>query len=638
MFAQRFDPGRKRRLSESDRDLGLESSEDDKSVSQGSRAMDVDLDDEELDEEIMTAKHDEHEDNDGSTEESDDSDSSEQETKDLLSSSSSDSSSSDSTESESESESDSESDSSEASDTSVSDTVGYTKDEKQIDDDYTSKYKNVFEKFQNATESQAPVQEQDISDTEMHDIAPLPQPELPRDYRLRITTSNTLDWLAKPSFANPEETAAFESFGLSSNMLKNLKSLGFTDAFSVQISVMNLMLNDSKYNKLNPDSKGDILVNASTGSGKTLAYLIPIIESLTSRVVPRVRAIILVPTKPLVNQVKSTLGQLTKGTNLYVMNLKSDISIKVEGDKLMSNEPDIIVSTPGRLVEHITNESISLKSLRYLVIDEADRLLNQSFQNWCTILINKIESYKVNVVKSWKQPVQKLIFSATLTTDAGKLSLLKFYKPRLIIVNDKEKLVNELFSTPKNLSEYIIKFGSSKNSIKPLILAKFLIKSNKLQNVLIFTKSNESSIRLAKLLDLLFQQFGSSIAVNYLNSTNNSSLIRNKMFKDFQAGNIRVLVVTDLIARGIDVSTITEVINYDLPYSSREYVHRVGRTARANNHGNAYSLVFGKGEQKWFLKIMKDVSRDTAIEHLDLELIEEGDQQKYKEALSNIRQ
>ena len=389
-------------------------------------------------------------------------------------------------------------------------------------------------------DEETPEEKEDI---EMQDLVPLPQPELPRDKRLVSTAAhlNNLDWLTTPIYTAPEETKPFAEFQnppLSSLMIKNLRNMGFESAFSVQISVLNLMLKDIERNRLQPDMRGDLLVNASTGSGKTLAYLIPIIESLQTVKVPRVRAIILVPTKPLINQVKTTLNQLSKGTNLSIVSLKNDLSIKEEGIKLQTNEPDIIVSTPGRLVDHLTNGYISLKNLQYLVIDEADRLLNQSFQNWCQILISKIDEFtnikERNISNSWKLNVQKMIFSATLTTDAGKLSLLKFHKPRLIIVNNKEQLVNEMFSLPATLNEFKLQFGSAKSSLKPLILSKFLLGKNKLANVLIFTKSNDASLRLSRLLSLIMNKLGSeTINIAYIDSTNNTTSVRSKILKDF---------------------------------------------------------------------------------------------------------
>ena len=517
----------------------------------------------------------------------------------------------------------------------------------EVDPDYIHKHQAIFNKFKQSTESETIEQDkeedgEEDANIEQHSLVPLPQPALPRDRKLSSVSTHTknLDWLTKPQYASPLDKKAFTDFKLSSFMIKNLEKMGFTEAFSVQISVLNMMLPEIEAQKLKPDRVGDILVNASTGSGKTLAYLIPIIESLYRRVVPRVRAIILVPTKPLINQVKSTLLQLSSGTNLQIAALKNDVSISDEKDLLTKSVPDIIVSTPGRLVEHLLNDSINLSSLQYLIIDEADRLLNQSFQNWSNVLLDKIDS-QINIAEVWKLSVQKLVFSATLTTDAGKLSSLKFYNPRLIIVNDSKQLVNEIFTVPVTLSEFKIHLGVAKNSLKPLILTKFLISTNKLSNVLIFTKSNESSIRLTELLTSLFQKLSINLKIAFINSTNNRTSIRSKILKQFSNQEVNILITTDLIARGIDVASITDVINYDLPNSSREYVHRVGRTARANQVGHAYSFCFGKGENSWFNKLAHEVSRSKEVENVDLnvkELISDRDEEVYQRALHELQQ
>lgn len=517
----------------------------------------------------------------------------------------------------------------------------------EVDPDYIHKHQAIFNKFKQSTESETIEQDkeedgEEDANIEQHSLVPLPQPALPRDRKLSSVSTHTknLDWLTKPQYASPLDKKAFTDFKLSSFMIKNLEKMGFTEAFSVQISVLNMMLPEIEAQKLKPDRVGDILVNASTGSGKTLAYLIPIIESLYRRVVPRVRVIILVPTKPLINQVKSTLLQLSSGTNLQIAALKNDVSISDEKDLLTKSVPDIIVSTPGRLVEHLLNDSINLSSLQYLIIDEADRLLNQSFQNWSNVLLDKIDS-QINIAEVWKLSVQKLVFSATLTTDAGKLSSLKFYNPRLIIVNDSKQLVNEIFTVPVTLSEFKIHLGVAKNSLKPLILTKFLISTNKLSNVLIFTKSNESSIRLTELLTSLFQKLSINLKIAFINSTNNRTSIRSKILKQFSNQEVNILITTDLIARGIDVASITDVINYDLPNSSREYVHRVGRTARANQVGHAYSFCFGKGENSWFNKLAHEVSRSKEVENVDLnvkELISDRDEEVYQRALHELQQ
>lgn len=515
------------------------------------------------------------------------------------------------------------------------------------DSEYVNKHHTIFDKFKQSTTTDKNTQGSQITKEEeiavnTQDLVPLPQPELPRDKKLSSMSTHlkNLDWLTEPQYVSPSDSKSFNDFQLSPFMINNLENMGFSTAFAVQVSVLEMMTPELRARKLMPDAFGDILVNASTGSGKTLAYLIPIIESLHKRVVPRVRAIILVPTKPLINQVKATLLQLSSGTNLQIMALKNDISISDERELLRNSIPDILVSTPGRLVEHLIGDSITLSSLQFLVIDEADRLLNQSFQNWSQILLDRMNN-EININEEWRLLVQKLVFSATLTTDAGKLSSLKFYKPRLIVVNDTKQLVNEIFTVPTTLSEFKIHLGVAKSSLKPLILARFLISKGKLSNVLVFTKSNESSIRLAELLTILFKKLSIDVNVSFINSTNNRTSVRTKILKQFDSQTINILIATDLIARGIDLTSITDVINYDLPNSSREYVHRVGRTARANQIGHAYSFCFGKGENSWFNSLIKDVSRKGEVENIDLavgELISTSDEEAYLSSLEQLQQ
>ena len=544
--------------------------------------------------------------------------------------------------------------------TNSSKTVVENEDPMEIDTEpiendpkYTSKHSAIFKKLNKAitkenNDDSENENELSSSDEEMQDLAPIPQPILPRDKRLKSNTfhSKNLDWLATPVYAKADFVQSFETFQLSPFMLTNLSKLGYENAFSVQCSMLSLVMPEIRQSLVSPDFHGDVLANASTGSGKTLAYLIPIVELLQSRIVPRVRAIILVPTKPLISQVKQTFIQLSRGTNLTVVSLKNDISIADEARKLMSNEPDIIISTPGRLVDHLQNGSINLKALKYLVIDEADRLLNQSFQNWAQILNSKLAELNdaaADISSSFQVKVQKFIFSATLTTDSGKLSLLNLVKPRLLIVNDSESLAqSQAFAVPSSLSEYKIQLGTSKLSLKPVILAKYLIQTKKLSDCLIFTKSNESSLRLARILGLLMHKFGLKSQVAYLNSTNNTTGIRTKLLNQFQKGEIQFIVATDLLARGIDLTSIKTVINYDLPNSSREYVHRVGRTARAGLAGDAYTLSFGKGEGKWFKKLMEEVGRGEGklIQDVELDvkvLVSKVDESVYEECLKELQ-
>ncbi|KAH3670556.1 hypothetical protein OGAPHI_001071 [Ogataea philodendri] len=485
------------------------------------------------------------------------------------------------------------------------------------EDDEPDLHSSVFERYNRTMSLQdklddpngdASVSEQ--ADVEM-DVAPLPQPKLPRDKSLysQERKNKNLDWLTEPEYHDTLQTKPFKEFepAIDSAIISNLESkFGISSAFSVQINVIESLMRDIAANRLDPTPFGDYLVNASTGSGKTLAYLIPIVHSLIGRVVPRIRCIILVPTKPLITQVYATILQLTRGININALALRSDTSVKEETDKLATVNPDILVTTPGRLVEHVTN-GLDLSQLRFLVVDEADRLLNQSFQNWCDVLVSKLEQQQQfgpgqTFYNTFGVKCTKLIFSATLTTDSEKLHHLKLFKPKLIVINNTEQLVNELYQIPLNLEEKYIRVNEKLSFFKPMVLLKFLQQQQYSSHGLVFTKSNESAIRLSRLLSILCTKLQLDLdilCINYSLKTQQRTQLLRRF--DEQGG---ILVATDLIARGMNMDSIKFVVNYDLPLSTKEYIHRVGRTARANRPGTAFTLCFGDGEYKWFKKLV----------------------------------
>lgn len=519
--------------------------------------------------------------------------------------------------------------------------------EEKVIDNYVNMHSKIFSKFKsirplNVVESD---KEDEREKVEVQALAPIPQPEIPKDEVLSsaLTYLKNLNWLAKPAVSTSGNQRPFTEFPLNETILRNLTKLGFTSAFSVQISVLELMLEDIRKNKLCPDFRGDVLVNSSTGSGKTLAYAIPIIQALQERMVPRVRAIVLVPTKPLITQVAATLRAISLGTLLTVISLMNDLSLNEEAVRLTANVPDIIVSTPGRLVDHLLAGVISLEALRFLVIDEADRLLHLAYQNWCQIVVSNIEKWYEslsNLANKWALMPQKLVFSATLTTDAGKLSLLKLCKPRLLVINSINKPNQEMFTVPSTLKEHKMYFTTEKSAQKPLLLAKFLLDTRRLESVLIFAKSNDATLRLTRLLNDLLEKFlfRNKIIVAYMNSTNNTSSIRARTLRDFDEKRINILVATDLIARGIDITSIACVVNYDLPTSSREYVHRVGRTARANSMGEAFTMCFGGKETKWFTTMMSDIDRFNDIEDAQTPTVDDDDEEIYNKVMAKFLQ
>ncbi|KAF9241408.1 DEAD-domain-containing protein [Melanogaster broomeanus] len=403
----------------------------------------------------------------------------------------------------------------------------------------------------------------------------------------------------------------------------------------------------------------DVCVSAPTGSGKTLAYVLPILETLTNRVVTRLRALIVLPTRDLVNQVRETFEAVGKGRGLKIGTATGQHSFPHEQAQLVletaselqggSSKVDVLVCTPGRLMDHLNGTpNFSLQHLRFLVIDEADRLLAQSFQDWLVQVLAAIHHRtpsedvfespsddvhlvpsnsslapaslrplsEVDVSERREPSCQKLLFSATLTRDPGKLASLGLREPKYFVVQNQVEgmvpgpldLVSERFTMPATLTEHMIVCESS---TKPLLLLH-LIHNHSVRNAIVFTKSSESTTRLVCLLEF-FEELTVSDQDHILIRAYSSDLPageRKSILEQFKAQEVHILVCSDLISRGIDVSHVSHVVSYDVPIDMRKYVHRVGRTARAGRDGDAWTLV-EEQEARYFKSMLKE------YDHLD---------------------
>ncbi|KAJ3202168.1 ATP-dependent RNA helicase dbp6, partial [Clydaea vesicula] len=525
----------------------------------------------------------------------------------------------------------------------------------------------------------------------------------------------------------------FLEYNFSTATEQNLKKANFVKLFPVQQATFSLLSKSTLANKFT----SDVLVSAMTGSGKTLAYAIPIIETLIKRIVPRIRALIILPTRDLAIQVKQSFENFKKGTNLQVYLITGQQNFETEKHHLNSVKIDILISTPGRLLDHIKEGCVNLEHLRFLVIDEADRLLNQKYKDWLENLFNYInlknndnltstEKFNKNInfdvdefglpiskVKTFRYngfndlekfdtgiishytPLQKLLFSATLTRDPSKLAKLNLNNPKYIqIINDdNDKDSNIIFQTPENLTEKIVVIKD--NAKKPLILLHLLI-DLKLTGVLVFAKSIEAAHRLAALINIFnkmltekgddltssseassFSESDSSSSSDSLSDadtsgdsgsnfknkkltkkkgTTNSTSIKKKidsekflfvakafsstlkaskkkkLLKHFKNKKINCLICSDVMSRGMDLgSCVSTVINYDIPSSTQGYVHRIGRTARAEREGLALSIL-EFSQVKWFKKeILSKVNRGNKDLHNQLKIDEKSIVEKYLE-------
>ncbi|KFV87737.1 ATP-dependent RNA helicase DDX51, partial [Struthio camelus australis] len=457
-------------------------------------------------------------------------------------------------------------------------------------------------------------------------------------------------WLAQPKLVQKrikENLVPIRDVpGIHPKLLKKLQMNGIESFFPVQAEVIPAILQSASNGYLM--GRGgyrpkDICVSAPTGSGKTLSFVIPVVQALLDRVVCQVRALVVLPTKELAQQVSKVFNIYTDGTGLKVVSVTGQKSFAKEQEMLVQKKvtgycslADIIVATPGRLADHISQTpGFSLTQLRFLIIDEADRMIDDMHQNWLNqvvraafqaendsgshVLFQRIKPGPVTAASSCHPqiPLQKLLFSATLTQDPEKLQQLGLFQPRLFTsVYSEKKLLRDGAETEQDTEEkYTLPEGLSQCYVpcdlnsKPLLLLHFMLKM-KFTRVLCFTNSKEASHRLPP----------------------NE---RHRTMKEFEQGKIQLLISTDATARGIDIKGVNCVINYDTPQFIRTYIHRVGRTARAGKAGLAFSMVLRIQERR-FLRMLKDAGITDIKQHLVKGKLLKPLVQQYEEALSKL--
>lgn len=598
---------------------------------------------------------------------------------------------------------------------------------------------------------------------EFHSLEPLPQPE-PKPEAAPISIYSALpSWLGEPIRVSPTATSSFQDLGLEKDIIGPLAKAGFNSAFAVQAAVLPLLLPGAKH------EQGDVLVSAATGSGKTLSYVLPMVDDISSTTVTQLRGLIVMPTRELVSQAREvfdicasaygtgerrhvsvgvaignqTLKQeqaaLMKQEYVYnpeeyqarkdrINAMWSQNAAELPGNPHLMEEAedtaplghlikyrpkvDVLICTPGRLVEHLkVTPGFTLEHLKWLIIDEADKLLDQSFQQWLETVMGALAvQEKTNTGPPRdKKYITKVVLSATMTRDVGLLTDLKLHKPKFVVLEGSDEDAEagqkrmESLNLPDTLHEAAVKVDDE--GLKPLYLLEILKmnklikittrsaldsdsdssesesesefdssesdssdssdsdsdsdssatsvsttskKSNptnkptkpttpappgKLRGALIFTKSNESAVRLSRLLSLLSPKNASQIG------TITSTTSRKKTLRGFRTGKLSILIASDLVARGLDLPNLAHVVNYDMPSSLTSYVHRVGRTARANREGSATTL-FTPSEGRWF---WNDIARGTVKRKNDVNRVTiskdkftMGDKSRYEKTLERL--
>ncbi|UJF19964.1 DEAD/DEAH box helicase [Vibrio sp. SS-MA-C1-2] len=366
---------------------------------------------------------------------------------------------------------------------------------------------------------------------------------------------------------------SFDSLGLSSQLLENITQAGFKVPTEIQLTAIPHVF-----------SHHDLLAGAQTGTGKTAAFGLPMIQMLAqlnqqeenqSTLKNRVQGLILVPTRELAQQVYDSLKTYCGEIELIIEVAYGGTSLNVQKSRLRQGA-DILVATPGRLIDHIFTKTISLAELKMLVIDEADRMLDMGFLPDIQRIMQRLPKQR-----------QTLFFSATFEEQIKKLA----YK---ILDNPKEVQVSPQNSTADTVSHIVYPVDRKRKSE----LLAYLIGSRNWQQVLVFTKTKQSTDALVKELKL------DGIKAASIHG-DKSQGARQKALDDFKSGKVRALIATDVAARGIDIIELEHVINYDLPYKAEDYIHRIGRTGRAGKAGNAVS--FMAHHEEYLLKAIEDL-------------------------------
>ncbi|MBW9256900.1 MAG: ATP-dependent RNA helicase RhlE [Candidatus Thiodiazotropha sp. (ex. Lucinisca nassula)] len=362
---------------------------------------------------------------------------------------------------------------------------------------------------------------------------------------------------------------SFDSLGLSADLLRAVGEQGYTEPTPIQRKAIPVIL-----------SGKDVMAGAQTGTGKTAGFTLPLLQRLADKPVSRgkrpVRALVLTPTRELAAQVGESVDTYGRHTSLRSTVIFGGVKINPQIAKLRQGV-DILIATPGRLLDHASQGTVDLSRVEILVLDEADRMLDMGFIHDIRKVLSLLP---VNGTR------QNLLFSATFSNEIKKLAGQLLDHPELIEVARRN-------TTAERIKQVIHPIDKHRKRE----MLSHMIGSGNWQQVLVFTRTKHGANRLAQQLE----RDGLSAAAIHGNKSQGA---RTRALAGFKNGKVRVLVATDIAARGLDIDQLPHVVNYELPNVPEDYVHRIGRTGRAGNEGEAISLVCVDEH-----KLLKDIER-----------------------------
>lgn len=375
----------------------------------------------------------------------------------------------------------------------------------------------------------------------------------------------------------------FSKFGLSPALVKALADNHYTLPYPIQKEAIPAILQQK-----------DILGIAPTGSGKTASYVLPVLTNLQKKQVAKNRhaqVLVLVPTRELAVQVRDVFIQLGFDLPERVKTVAVFGGVSINPQMIGLQGVQVLVATPGRLLELVESNAVHLAEIDTLVLDEADKMLNLGFQE---------EMKRIFALLPAKR--QNLLFSATLSDRLADLNQILLHNPVIIKIEPEKENI-----------DLIEQLGYFVSAEKKGPLLRYIIKSRALKQVLVFTSSTFQADNVA---DKLCKNGIDAVSIH----SKKSQGARTEALREFKTGKLRVLVTTDLLARGIDIEFLPHVINYELPRSPKDYIHRIGRTGRAENPGEAISFVTPE-DQHHFRIIQKKMGKWVTMinsENIDL--------------------
>ncbi|HEY7557778.1 MAG TPA: DEAD/DEAH box helicase [Candidatus Binatia bacterium] len=347
----------------------------------------------------------------------------------------------------------------------------------------------------------------------------------------------------------------FSKLGLSPQVLEGVSAAGYTEPTAIQLRAIPLVM-----------AGRDVIGSAQTGTGKTAAFALPILSRLGQH--GGVRALVLEPTRELAAQVETAIRDYGRFTNLRTVVVFGGAGYGKQ-DQALRQGADIVVATPGRLLDHMQRGMLRLNQIEILVLDEADRMLDMGFLPDVRRIVERCPRHR-----------QTMLFSATIPPEIEQLVKWALHKPETVEIGQRR-------SPAETVTHALYPVASDQKQA----LLDELLKRTDFDQVLIFCRTKHGADRVARKL----HQQGHAVAVLHSNRTQSE---REKALNGFRDGRYEVMVATDIAARGIDVEQISHVINYDVPHHPEDYVHRIGRTGRAQSVGDAFTIMTGEDVQE----------------------------------------